>query len=52
MEMDTVKVRIAVDIEAYQLNAAYFYLFSEANIGALGIGMNRVQQWNKRGNEQ
>lgn len=38
--------------QAYQLNAAYFYLFSEANIGALGIGMNRVQQWNKRGNEQ
>ena len=38
--------------QAYQLDAAYFYLFSEANIGALGIGMNRVQQWNKRGNEQ
>ena len=39
-------------LQAFRLDADYFYLFSGANIGALGIGMNRVQQWNKRGNEQ
>lgn len=29
--------------QAYHLDVDYFYLFSEADIGKLGIGLNRVQ---------
>ena len=35
--------------QAYRLEADYFFLLSEANIGRLGIGLNRVYQYNKRG---
>ena len=37
-------------LQAYHLNVDYFSLLSEANTGTLGIGLNRVYQYNKRGN--
>ena len=37
--------------QAYHLDVDYFYLFSEADIGKFGIGLNRAQLlYNKRGN--
>lgn len=37
--------------QAYRLEADYFFLMSEASTGKLGIGLDRVYQYNKRGNE-
>lgn len=36
--------------QAYRLEADYFFLLSDANIGTLGIGLDRVYLYNKRGN--
>lgn len=35
--------------QAYRLDVDYFFLLSEADMGTLGIGLNRVYQYSKRG---
>ncbi len=37
--------------QAYRLEADYFFLLSEASMGTLGIALDRVYQYNKRGNK-
>ena len=37
-------------LQARNLDADYFFLLSEASMGTLGIGLDRVYQYNKRGN--
>ena len=39
-------------LQAYHLNVDCFFLLGEANTGTLGIGLNRIYQYNKRGSEQ
>lgn len=38
-------------LQAYHLNVDCFFLLGEANTGTLGIGLNRIYQYNKRGSE-